>query len=201
MAYPGSSSRLRRWRRDSLSAAPFLAALAAAKLDFAGTAAQLLGDLTPVDQRPPHGWPKNPRAVTGILKVNAPALRKAGWSVEHSEDSHTKVTDWTLIHPENVRNPQHPQHPQTAATASHAGVAGTYTGYLRMTSPRPTSTANALATGKPNCLAFNACVLADTGCHHHQDQKPTAAVPTAAASSSWRPPWGSALRVRRADVR
>jgi hypothetical protein len=127
--------------------------------------------------------------------------RKAGWSVEHSEDSHTKVTDWTLIHPENVRNPQHPQHPQTAATASHAGVAGTYTGYLRMTSPRPTSTANALATGKPNCLAFNACVLADTGCHHHQDQKPTAAVPTAAASSSWRPPWGSALRVRRADVR
>jgi hypothetical protein len=151
MAYPGSSSRLRRWRRDSLSAAPFLAALAAAKLDFAGTAAQLLGDLTPVDQRPPHGWPKNPRAVTGILKVNAPALRKAGWSVEHSEDSHTKVTDWTLIHPEKVRNPnpQQPQHPQTAATASHAGVAGNVYGRSQDDEPTTNEHRKCPATGKP----------------------------------------------------
>ena len=99
---------------DSLSADPFLIALVAADLEFEGTAAELLEQLRPSDERrPPRDWPKNPRVVTGILKRHAPALRKLGWAVEDTQDSHTKVTQWTLKRPEKVSksSPQHPQHP------------------------------------------------------------------------------------------
>jgi hypothetical protein len=98
---------------DSLTADPFLAVLMAKKLEFTGTAAELLDRLTP--DKPPKDWPKNPRAVTTILTRNAPGLRKAGWVVEHDENSHTKVFEWTLTHPEFARksHPQDPQDPQT----------------------------------------------------------------------------------------
>ena len=109
---------------DSLSADPFLVAMAAAKLEFTGTAAQLLAELTPADERRlPHGWPKTARSVTGILKRNAPALRKAGWTVEDSTDLHTGLTVWNLIHPEKARNPS-PQSPQSPHDAGKAGKAG-----------------------------------------------------------------------------
>jgi hypothetical protein len=102
--------------QDLLSADPFLAAMVAAKLNFKGTAAQLLEDLTPTDERRlPRGWPTNARAVSGLLKRNAPSLRKAGWTVKDIPDPHTKVSDWTLISPDvgGDPDPQHPQHPQT----------------------------------------------------------------------------------------
>jgi hypothetical protein len=109
---------------DSLSADPFIAALLEKELEFTGTAAALLAELTPLEaKRLPQGWPKSPRSVTAILKRNAPALRKASWTVEHSTDLHTGVTGWTLTHPEKVGNSsQHYQHSQH--DAGKAGKAG-----------------------------------------------------------------------------
>jgi hypothetical protein len=102
---------------DSLSADPFLAAMAAAEVEFTGAAVQLLDELTPTaPARLPQSWPKNARAVTTILTRHAPALRRSGWVVEHSQNSHTKITEWSLIHPEKARkgDPQDPQDMQTA---------------------------------------------------------------------------------------
>jgi hypothetical protein len=97
--------------------------MAAAKLEFNGTAAELLAELTTADERRPHGWPKAARSVTTILKRNAPALRKAGWVVDDAMDLHTGVTKWVLAHPEKVRNSsQHSQHSQD--DAGKAGEAG-----------------------------------------------------------------------------
>lgn len=52
---------------------------------FTGTSAELLDQLEaaayPEGARKPSDWPKNARAVTSILKRNAPALRKQGWDV------------------------------------------------------------------------------------------------------------------------
>jgi hypothetical protein len=113
--------------QDMLSADPFLAAMGAAKLSFQGTSSQLLEDLTPTEvRRLPRDWPKNAQAVTGLLKRNAPALRKAGWTVRDSPDAHSKVTEWTLISPEGGRNPypQHPQDPQTRLLDDLCDVCG-----------------------------------------------------------------------------
>jgi hypothetical protein len=108
---------------DSLSDDPFLGAMSAAKLEFTGTAAELLDALTPADKRPPIDWPKNARALTGLLKRNAPALRKAGWTVEDAIDLHTGVTNWALTHPEMIRNQSmHSQHSEH--DAGKAGKAG-----------------------------------------------------------------------------
>jgi hypothetical protein len=115
---------------DSLSADPFLAALTAAEVEFMGGAVQLLDELTPTaPARLPQSWPKNARAVTTILTRHAPALRKSGWVVEHSQNSHTKVTEWTLIHPEKARKSD-PQDPQTAADrGKHDSQRAGYAGY------------------------------------------------------------------------
>jgi hypothetical protein len=130
---------------DLLSADPFLVAMAAAKLDFKGTAAQLLEDLTPAEERRlPRDWPKNARAVTGLLKRNAPALRKAGWTVQDDPDPHSKVTEWTLISPERGRKP-HPQHPQDPQTGAETCQVLTWR-----------------VCKNQNCQRFEGCVLADT---------------------------------------
>jgi hypothetical protein len=62
--------------------------------------------------------------VTTLSPQNAPSLRKVGWVVEHSEDAHTKVIEWTLKHPEITRNPypQYPRYPQNAGVAGVAGI-------------------------------------------------------------------------------
>jgi hypothetical protein len=108
---------------DSLSADPFLVVLTAAKLDFVGKANELLIKVTPDSDgwRPPRNWPKDPRAVTSLLKRNAPALRKAGWVVEDDSDR-DNFTIWTVVHPEiaRIRPPQDPQSPQSADLAEDA---------------------------------------------------------------------------------
>jgi len=110
------TEQARSMAEDSLSADPLIARMKEVQLDFIGKASELLTKITPDSDRwrPPKNWPKEPRAVTSILKRNAPALRKTGWVVEEGEDTHDKIVIWTLIHPEKVRNrdPQHPQNSQ-----------------------------------------------------------------------------------------
>jgi hypothetical protein len=76
------AERARTMAEDTLSSDPFIAAMDEAQTDFHGKAADLLIKITPDEQgwRPPRNWPKEPRAVTSLLRRNAPAMRKLGWS-------------------------------------------------------------------------------------------------------------------------
>jgi hypothetical protein len=51
---------------------------------WAGTAAELLNKVTP--ERPPRGWPRSPRAVSGAIRRITPALRTVGITVEHARE-------------------------------------------------------------------------------------------------------------------
>lgn len=89
--------------QDTLSADPFLERIRRLITEtFSGTAAELLVRSEPEDTswRPPLSWPKNPRAVTGVLKRNAPALRSLGWLVENDGGQNRDgTTRWTLSPP------------------------------------------------------------------------------------------------------
>jgi hypothetical protein len=70
---------------ESLESDPFMVALIEkVTTEFLGTSAELLARLRPDAEtaRTPEGWPKGARAVTGVLKRNAPALRSNGWAFE-----------------------------------------------------------------------------------------------------------------------
>jgi len=96
-------SKQRTAALDSLSSDPFLLALAEMRTTFTGTSAELLTALQP--ERPPKDWPTNARAVTTVLKRNAPALRKAGWTVtEDGGRNQSNSLRWTLKPPEIARN-------------------------------------------------------------------------------------------------
>lgn len=57
--------------------------------EFKGTAGDLLVALTPADNRPPKGWPANPRAMAARIKRLIPALRGIGIEVIHNRDRRT----------------------------------------------------------------------------------------------------------------
>jgi hypothetical protein len=122
------ADQARTMAEDSLSADPFLAKMDAAQPNFEGTSVQLLAEMS-VDLPPriPKDWPKTARDVTSLLARQAPALRKAGWTVEKGEDKHNKMVQWTIVHPEKVgkEHPRHPQDPQDHSESDDsAGVAG-----------------------------------------------------------------------------
>lgn len=113
---------------DAVTSDPFLAALAEAVTEpWQGSAADLHALVQP-DGLPPRSWPRSVRAVAGVLKRNAPALRSAGWTVDDlGARNRQKVTVWALTPPEvsRIQPPQHPQHPSSQVTAiSDAGVGG-----------------------------------------------------------------------------
>ncbi len=88
---------------DSLASDPFSLALAEMRINFTGTSAELLTQLQP--ERPPKDWPANARAVTILLKRNAPALRKAGWTVtDDGARNQSNSLRCTLNPPEITRN-------------------------------------------------------------------------------------------------
>ena len=84
---------------DSLASDPFIDAMTTIDEPFEGTSAALLATVPTPDGRPPRGWPASARAVTSILRRNAPALRKQGWTVEDSLDNRGKTAIWHLRKP------------------------------------------------------------------------------------------------------
>ena len=120
---------------DSVAGDPVLAAIAKAITGaWEGRASDLLADITPDDTtwRRPREWPRDARELTGILKRNAPALRRVGWTVEHQQDGHTKVLRWRLSPPGMESNTDAsageftPAIPATPAkVVPNAGTAGT----------------------------------------------------------------------------
>ena len=154
------AEQARTMAEDSLSSEPFIAAMDEAQVEFEGTAAELLTKVTPdLDRwRPPKGWPKDPRAVTSLLKRNAPALRKAGWIVEDEEGAH-RFTIWTLTHPEKVRISHHSHRSshRSAETAEKDTPTSTNGDRAHTCPGRWEACAN------QNCILFNACVAGDAG--------------------------------------
>jgi hypothetical protein len=109
------AERARTMAEDTISPDPFITAMDEAQIDFHGRAADLLIKVTPDEQgwRKPKDWPKDPRAVTSLLRRNAPAMRKLGWVVDEGDDRDHYVI-WTVTSPEigKVQGPQGPQGPQ-----------------------------------------------------------------------------------------
>ena len=110
---------------DSLTGDRFILKVMDGKEEFIGTSAELLAEVSP--ERPPRGWPKDPREVTTRLKRHGPALRKAGWRVEN-DGGHNKgkALKWTLTPPEidRILPPPDPHPRQNASNGGLAGVAG-----------------------------------------------------------------------------
>jgi hypothetical protein len=92
---------------DSLESEPFIVELQQRiTVTFTGTAAELLSKATPpVDGwKRPQDWPKDARAVTGMLRRTAPALRSAGWTVEETPAaSRSRSLTWTVTPPASER--------------------------------------------------------------------------------------------------
>lgn len=107
---------------DSLAAEPFITAMMdALATEFVGTAAELLERVGLEDR--PRNWP-TARMVTTLLKRNAPALRKLGWTVEDRGTANKAgVTEWQVSRPEKSGNPSLPT-PPTPPTGTSGGEAG-----------------------------------------------------------------------------
>lgn len=90
---------------ESLDTDPLIAAVTTRITEpWAGTAAELLVQLTNLDEPTPKDWLTNARTVTGRLKRWAPVLRKTGWTVSDDGGRNKAcVVQWTLEPPEGKR--------------------------------------------------------------------------------------------------
>jgi hypothetical protein len=87
---------------DSVASDPFIAAMQ--ERDYActnATAATILAEVTPAQDRPAQDWPKKAREVSTRLNRHAPALRALGWHIENDRGQNkAKTTRWTITAPE-----------------------------------------------------------------------------------------------------
>jgi energy-coupling factor transporter ATP-binding protein EcfA2 len=87
---------------DAVAGDPVLARLAeTVQGEWIGTAADLLDYLTPTELgwKPGRDWPRNARAMTGLLRRRAPSLRRVGWTVDELDEKHPRQRSalWRLI--------------------------------------------------------------------------------------------------------
>ena len=96
---------------DSLTGDLFVSAIE--KLgSFTGTSSELLERVSP--DKPPRDWPRNARAVTQLLRRQAPEMRKAGWVANDDRGrnkSHATVWEITPPTDEKRGNPTSPTSP------------------------------------------------------------------------------------------
>ncbi|MFC9894223.1 ATP-binding protein [Nocardia sp. NPDC127579] len=116
---------------DSLDSDPFVVALRDRLADaFTGTAAELRSLVTPTDERwrAPSGWPRDARAVSSVLRRNAPGLRAAGWTLEDlGRGGRNKTVRWQLSPPPREgrdSTPVRPHRPQTLVSGDEFGGRG-----------------------------------------------------------------------------
>jgi hypothetical protein len=151
---------------EALTGDPFVVAIHARLTGvFEGTAAALLDEVTPDDdKRRPKDWPANARAVTQRLRRQAPAMRKAGWTIdEDSGKNKAGVVQWTIAcPPEKGSNPSLPDPPprHRDPEAGQAGKAGN--------EPGPSPDAAAVCCGRftdrgaPLVLSCQVCAESPT---------------------------------------
>jgi hypothetical protein len=107
--------------RDAIASDVFLQAVESLGA-FEGTSSDLYKRVTP--EKPPKDWPKDARAVTTLLRRQAPGMRKTGWHVEDDGGrNEQKVLRWTLRPPEMARN-QPPSSPSSPSLTGVTGVTG-----------------------------------------------------------------------------
>jgi hypothetical protein len=89
--------------QDAVTSDPVLVAITTTiRGEWSGTSAELLYVITKLDDygRPPKDWPKA-RALTAILRRQAPALRRLGWTVaELPKDPYARAVRFHLAPPE-----------------------------------------------------------------------------------------------------
>ncbi|WP_432571182.1 ATP-binding protein [Kineococcus sp. SYSU DK005] len=88
---------------DAVASDPVLAALVdSITTPWTGTSSELLHAITPTTDgwRPDRAWPKNARALSGLLRRRAPSLRKVGWVVDElGRGGHDKALRFYLAPP------------------------------------------------------------------------------------------------------
>ena len=87
---------------ETLTADPFVTRMRAALTSsFFGTSKKLLEDVTPADDgwRRPRGWPASARALTGLLRRQAPGMRKTGWEIQEEASGHDNAVRWSITPP------------------------------------------------------------------------------------------------------
>lgn len=93
---------------DAVDSDPVLAAITASVVEpWTGTGAELLHLITPDREgwRAPKDWPKDPRALTGILRRRAPSLRRLDWTVDDlGRGGHDKLVRFRLCPPSASRD-------------------------------------------------------------------------------------------------
>ena len=126
--------RAGRMAADSLTAEEFIGRLLAGRYRCEDTtASRMLADLTPEakEWRKPKDWPRNPRAVTTLLRRHAPALRHLGWAVsDDGGQNKNGVTLWTLTPPpvDQGRESDPPDPPNPSAQVNGHILGGSRTG-------------------------------------------------------------------------
>ena len=110
--------RMKRAASDTLSD-PFIAAVTDQRVSVIDMpSADLLRQLTPdvAEWKRPKEWPKNARAVTGVLTRNAPALRQQGWFIDNDGGQNKRnVVLWTLTPPEKDGEEPSPPSPDSSS--------------------------------------------------------------------------------------
>lgn len=102
--------------RESLTDDPFVTAVAD-RVDgdvFEGTSSELLAKVCPDADgwKAPKGWPGTARQVTMILHRQAPAMRKAGWTIADDGGANkSNAIRWTIAPPEIARIGDSPSSP------------------------------------------------------------------------------------------
>lgn len=87
---------------DAIGSDPAISAIVTTlNSTFIGSSHELLEKITPADPgwRAPRDWPKNPKALTGRIRRNAPALRRQGWQVTDNGTTRAGVLEWQLVPP------------------------------------------------------------------------------------------------------
>ncbi len=96
-AYGGNQQSANELALEASVVARPLLELLEAQGNWSGSAGELLVALAErVDDQAKrqHGWPKNPRSLSGHLKRLSPNLRSAGWDVDYDRTSKKRV--WSI---------------------------------------------------------------------------------------------------------
>jgi hypothetical protein len=102
-------------------------ALLAMRGGYEGTAGALLealaGHASEATLRDRHRWPQSARGLAGALRRLAPALRRAGWSIENARPGHERRRVVSIRRTEHVSDrPHRPHGPQVPEDGQNPGI-------------------------------------------------------------------------------
>lgn len=160
---------------DAMDADPVLAAIKREIFEpWEGPAGDLLLLITPTAERwrPPKGWPKDARALTGILRRRAPSLRRLGWTADDlGRGGRGKVVRFRLIPPSPAGDSAGDKPDAGDAEPSPAPDARTPIASWPAETPVPTP--NAGDAGDKYALSLSCLLVEKERTHPHRDSPQT----------------------------